>query len=81
MLTITNTTVTRDEVWSAFRRTPDVRLRERYHSVLLLMDGRSCAEIAQWLYRDEETIRGWVHAFNAAGLLGLQHTPVPGRPG
>jgi transposase len=80
MLTITNTTVTRDEVWTAFRHTPDARLRERYHSILLLMDGRSCPEIAQWLYRDEETIRGWVHAFNEAGLFGLKHTPIPGRP-
>jgi hypothetical protein len=49
MLTMTNTAVTREPVWTAFRRTPDVRLRERYHSILLLMDGKSCPEIAQWL--------------------------------
>jgi hypothetical protein len=30
MLTITNTTVTREQLWAAFPRTPDVRLRERY---------------------------------------------------
>jgi hypothetical protein len=71
MLTITNTTVTRDEVWRAFRRTHDVRLRERYHGILLLMDGKSCPEVAQWLYRDEDTVRGWVHAFNQEGLQGL----------
>lgn len=41
-------------MWSAFRRTHAVRLRERYHRILLLMDGKSCPEIAQWLYRDEE---------------------------
>ncbi len=29
MLTITNASVTREQVWTAFRRTPDVRLRER----------------------------------------------------
>jgi hypothetical protein len=45
MVTMTNTTITRDEVWRAFRRTPDVRLRERYHCILLLMDGRSCPEV------------------------------------
>jgi transposase len=50
MLTITNTTVTREHVWAAFRRTHDVRLRERYHTILQLMDGKSCPEIAQWLY-------------------------------
>ena len=33
MLTMTNPTVTREHVWTAFRCTPDVRLRERYHSM------------------------------------------------
>jgi transposase len=49
-------------------------------TILLLMDGKSCPEIAQWLYRDEETIRIWVHAFNEAGLPGLERAPIPGRP-
>jgi transposase len=80
MLTITNPTVTREHVWTAFRRTHDARLRERYHSILLLMDGKSCPEIAQWLYRDEETVRAWLHAFNEVGLRGLERAPIPGRP-
>ncbi len=80
MVTITDTTITRDEVWRAFRRTHDVRLRERYHCILLLMDGRGCPEIAQWLYRDEDTVRGWVHAFNHDGLQGLEREPILGRP-
>jgi transposase len=80
MLTITNTMVTRDEVWRAFRRAHEVRLRERYHCMLLLMDGKTCPEIAQWLYRDEDTIRGWVHAFNTEGLQGLERELIPGRP-
>ena len=80
MVTITNTTVTREHVWTAFRRTHDVRLRERYHTILLLMDGKSCPEVAQWLYRDEETIRTWAHAFNEAGLSGLERAPILGRP-
>jgi transposase len=70
MLMITNPTVTREQVWAAFRRTQDMRLRERYHSILLLMDGKSCPEIARWLYRDEETIYTWVHALNEPGLPG-----------
>jgi transposase len=79
MVTMTNTTITRDEVWRAFRRTLDIRLRERYHGILLLMDGRSCPAIAQWLYRDADTVRGWVHAFNHEGLQGLEREPIPGR--
>jgi transposase len=80
MLSITNTMVTREQIWTAFRRTYEVRLRARYHTILLLMDGKSCSEIAQWLYRDEDTIRTWVHAFNEAGLPGLERAPIPGRP-
>jgi transposase len=80
MLTITNPSITRERVGVAFRRARDVRLRERYHRILLVLDGKSCPEIAQWLYRDEETIRGWVHAVNTAGLPGLERDPIPGRP-
>ena len=80
MLTMTNTSVSREHVWTAFRRTPDGRLRARYHAILLLMDGKSCPEVAQWLYRDEETIRTWVHALHAAGLRGLERATSPGRP-
>ena len=80
MLTSTNTTVTREQVWAAFRRTHDVRVRERDPTILRLMDGKSCPAIAQWLYRDEETIRTWGQAFNAAGRPGLARAPLPGRP-
>lgn len=80
MLHITNPMITREQVWAEFRRTHDVRLRERYHGILLRLDGKSCPEMAQWLYRDEETIRSWVHAVNQAGLPGLERDLIPGRP-
>jgi hypothetical protein len=48
LVTITTTTVTRAHVWMTFRRTHDGRWRERYHSILLLMEGKSCPEMAQW---------------------------------
>jgi hypothetical protein len=80
MLKIMNPTVTREQVWGAFRRTHGVRLRERYHCILLLLDGKGGSEIAHWLYHDEETIRSWVHAVNEAGLPGLEREPILGRP-
>ena len=80
MVTINNTTVPREDVWRAFRQKHDARRRERYHGILLLMDGKSCPEIAQWLYREEDTIRSWVHAFNQDGLQGLEREFIPGRP-
>jgi hypothetical protein len=68
MVTITNTDVTREHVWAAFRCAHDVRLRERSHSILLLMDGTSGPAMAQWLSRDAETIRSWARAFNRVHL-------------
>ena len=49
MLKITHAEVTRQNVWDAFRRCHDVRLREHYHAVLLLLDGHPCPDIAQCL--------------------------------
>ena len=79
-MTSTNPTVTREQVWAVFRRTHDVRLQERSHTILLLMDGKSGPESAPWLSREEETIRTWVRAFNEAGVPGLERAPIPGRP-
>jgi transposase len=80
MLEITNPTVTRKQVWAAFRQRHDVRWRERYHDILVLLDGKTCPEIARWLYRDEETIRSWVQAVNEAGVPRLERDPIPRRP-
>ena len=46
MLTITNTMMTREQVWLAFRQAPNIRLRERYHGILLVMAVQSYPEIA-----------------------------------
>jgi transposase len=78
MVTVTNTTVTREHVWTAFRRPHEVRVRE--HTLLLRLDGKSCPEVAQGFSRDEETMRPRVHAFHAAGLQGWEREPLPGRP-
>jgi transposase len=80
MVTIRNTRVPREDVWRAFRQAHEARLRERYHGILLLIDGKSCREVAQWLYREEDTMRSWVHAFNQGGLQGLERESIPGRP-
>jgi len=50
-----------------------------YHTILL-MNSKSCAEMAQWLYRDEDTMRIWVPAFNEAGLSGMERAPLPEHP-
>jgi hypothetical protein len=79
LLEMTNTAGTRDEGWPAFRRARDARLRERYHGIVLRLDGQSCPELAPWLSRAEEASRAWSHALNEAGLHGLERAASPGR--
>jgi transposase len=52
----------------------------RDHGMLLRLDGKSGPEMAPWLDRDEDTIRGWGHAFTHSGLQGLERELLPGRP-
>jgi transposase len=80
MLTITNPSVTREQVREAFRGAHNVRLRERYHGILPAFEGKSCSKIAQRRYRNEETMRSWVHAVSHVGLQGLEREVIPGRP-
>jgi len=53
------------------------RLREEYgiarraNAILLLDKGKSCAEIAEFLYLDDDTIRGWYKAFRQEGWDAL----------
>jgi Homeodomain-like domain-containing protein len=80
MLQLSHPTVTREAVWAALRHRHGVRLRERYHAVLRLLDGKTCPAIAQCLSRDAETMRLWMHAVNDQGRDGLHRVPLPGRP-
>ncbi len=41
------------------------------NAILLLDKGKSCAEIAEFLYLDNDTIRGWYKAFRQEGWDAL----------
>jgi transposase len=43
----------------------------RANAILLLDKGKSCAEIAEFLYLDDDTIRGWYKAFRQEGWDAL----------
>jgi transposase len=45
-----------------------------------VLEGRSRAEAAAACGMDRQTLRDWVHRYNAGGLAGLADTPPPGRP-
>jgi transposase len=49
-------------------------------ALALVLDGCSRAEAAQACGMDRQTLRDWVHRYNAEGLAGLSDRPHPGRP-
>jgi transposase len=80
MLKITNPSVTRDRVWTAFRRTHDVRWRERYQAILLRLDGKTCQEKSLQIIPDRAA-QHLGHAVDTAvreavGRLTLMPQPV-----
>jgi transposase len=45
-----------------------------------VLDGMSREVAARAAGMDRQTLRDWVHRFNAAGVAGLRDQPRPGRP-
>jgi transposase len=60
-------------------RTRDAKAARRMLAIALVLEGRPRAAAAASCGMDRQTLRDWVHRFNAAGLDGLSDRP--GRPG
>jgi len=69
-----------DEVLAAYRQASG-RVKERYHIVLLSLQGQPCPAISKLVRRSPEAVRGWLNRYNAEGLEGLADREHPGRPG
>ena len=77
--------VTRQELSAAELRREAVRCREaaaarRMLALALVLEGRSREAAARAAGMDRQTLRDWVHRYNADGLAGLHDRPRPGRP-
>ena len=48
-------------------------------ALALVLEGRSRAEAAEACGMDRQTLRDWVHRYNAEGLAGLSDRRPPGR--
>lgn len=53
------------------RQREDHGIARRANAILLLDDGESCAQIAKFLYLDDDTIRGWYKAYRRDGWEAL----------
>src|ERR1019366_324536 len=62
----------------AAARGPDADAARRMLALALVLDGRSRTEAAQSCGMDRQTLRDWVHRYNAEGLMGLSDRHAPG---
>ena len=60
-------------------RADDAKVTRRALAIAMALDGRSRSEAAEASAMDRQTLRDWVHRFNAAGLEGLSDRSHPGR--
>ena len=76
--------VTRQELNAAELRREAVRCRgsaaaRRMLALALVLEGSSREVAARAAGMDRQTLRDWVHRYNAQGLAGLHDRPRPGR--
>jgi transposase len=54
------------------------RLARRANAILLLDDGWNCERVAEALYLDDDTVRGWRKSYDEGGLQGLRRFEAGG---
>jgi transposase len=77
--------ITRDDLDSAGLRsaaagTRDARQARRLLALAMVLDGHPRQLAAQAGGMDRQTLRDWVHRYNAHGIEGLRDAPREGRP-
>jgi transposase len=75
--------ITRDEASAGDLRREAARCRDaaaarRMLALALVLEGHSREEAARHAGMDRQTLRDWVHRYNAEGLAGLRDRPRPG---
>jgi transposase len=77
---ITRIDVSATELRELSAVTRDGAVVRRLLAIALVLDGHSREEAAQLSGMDRQTLRDWVHRYNAEGAAGLQSHCSPGRP-
>ncbi len=68
------------ELRALARRERDGRVSSRLLALANALDGMSRDDAARAAGMDRQTLRDWVHRYNAEGIEGLRDRPRPGRP-
>jgi len=77
---ITRTDVTAQELRRAAQRSHEGRRSCRLLAIAMVLEGASRGDAAAAGGMDRQTLRDWVHRYNAEGIAGLSDEPRSGRP-
>lgn len=77
---ITRLDLSAEELRKLAAKAQDGRVVRRLLGISLLLEGKSREEAATASGMDRQTLRDWVHRYNAEGVAGLHPRPSPGRP-
>jgi transposase len=76
---VTRKDLTPAELRAAAGRTKDARAGRRMLAIALVLEGVDRKTAAETCGMDRQTLRDWVHRYNAEGLAGLSNRRSPGR--
>jgi transposase len=68
-----------EELRRQARRESDGRISARLIAIANALEGMDRASAARLAGMDRQTLRDWVHRYNAQGIAGLCNRPAPGR--
>ena len=79
-IAITRTELTAAELRLASGKAPDARSARRMLALALVLEGVDRKTAAETCGMDRQTLRDWVHRYNAEGLFGLTNRCYAGPP-
>jgi transposase len=79
-IAVTRKELTTTELRFAAGKTRDARAARRMLAIALVLEGMDRAQAARTCGMDRQTLRDWVHRYNAGGLGGLMNRTVSHRP-
>ena len=79
-LSITRTEHSAEDLRSVASKCRDGAQVRRLLALALVLDGHTRTEAADQAGMDRQTLRDWVHRYNAEGIAGLKSGHGPGKP-
>src|SRR5471030_375371 len=79
-IAVTRSDLTAIELRAAAGREKDSAASRRMLALAMVFDGADRTSAAETCGMDRQTLRDWVHRYNATGLAGLRNRKSSGRP-